>query len=401
MRLLNTLFEFNRARNVPEFVAAAKRTQGASVFNMLATDSAGRTAYSGASVVPNVTDELANRCNTDLGKQTFPATGLAVLDGSTTDCAWGNDRDAVQPGTFGPGNLPILEGADYVANANESYWLTNADTPMRRYPRILGTWEQQRNVRTRGMLTEITDQLATKPFDLRATQNLVLSNRSMAADLALADTVTMCRDLGPDVADACAALSGWDGLVNVDSRGALLFTRYWGRIGRLPSTQLWQVPFDLADPVRTPNTLNTANPVVRQALVDAVADLRAAGIPLDAPLGEYQYTERGGERFPIGGGRPELGVFNVVASDWDRGYPAIGAGLGSNSTSYLHVVAFDGDRCPEARTLTTYSQSSDPLSPHHADQTALFSRGQWVTERFCERDIRNAPNLEVLHVGRR
>ncbi|HEX6359365.1 penicillin acylase family protein [Actinophytocola sp.] len=401
MRLLNTLFEFNRARSVPEFVAAAKHTQGAAVFNMLATDSAGRTAYSGASVVPNVTDELANRCNTDLGKQTFPATGLAVLDGSLTSCAWGNDRDAVQPGTFGPGNLPILERRDYVANANESYWLTNADAPMKRYPRILGTWEQQRNVRTRGALTEITDQLANAPFDVRATQDLVLSNRSMAADLARADTVTMCRDLGQDVADACTALSNWDGRFTVDSRGALLFSRYWSRIGRLPSAQLWQVPFDLADPVRTPNTLNTANPVVRQALLDAVGDLRGAGIPLDAPLREYQYTERGGERFPIGGGRPELGVFNVVASDWDRGYPAIGAGLGSNSTSYLHVVAFDGDRCPEARTVMAYSQSSDPLSAHHADQTALFSRSRWVTERFCERDIQSAPNLEVLHVGRR
>jgi acyl-homoserine-lactone acylase len=397
MRLLNTLFEFNRARNVPDFVAAAKRTQGASVFNMLATDSAGRTAYSGASVVPNVTDELANRCNTDLGKQTFPATGLAVLDGSRTSCAWGNDRDAVQPGTFGPGNLPMLERRDYVANSNESYWLTNADAPMKRYPRILGTWEQQRNVRTRDTLTEITDQLAKAPFDVRATQDLVLSNRSMATELALTDTVAMCRELGTDPA-ACAALSTWDGRFNVDSRGALLFSRYWSKIGRLPSAQLWQVPFDVADPVHTPNTLNTANPVVRQALLDAVADLRAAGIPFDAPFGEYQYTERGGERFPIGGGSPELGVFNVVASEWDRGYPSIGAHLGSNSTSYLHVVAFDGDRCPEARTLMAYSQSSDPLSAHHADQTALFSRGEWVTERFCERDIQRAPNLEVLHV---
>jgi acyl-homoserine-lactone acylase len=401
MRLLNTLFEFNRAQDVPRWLAAAKRTQGSAVFNMLAADSSGRTAYSGASVVPNVTDELANRCNTDLGRQTFPATGLAVLDGSRTDCAWGTDRDAVQPGTFGPGNLPILARSDYVANSNESYWLTNADAPMKRYPRILGTWEQQRNVRTRDTLTEITDQLAKEPFDLRATQDLVLSNRAMAAELARTDTVAMCRELGAELAAACTTLSNWDGKVTVDSRGALLFSRYWNKIGRLPSAQLWQVPFDVADPVRTPNTLNTANPVVRQALLDAVRDLRTANIPLDAPLGQYQYTERGGERLPIGGGRPELGVFNIVASEWDRGYPAIGAHLGANSTSYLHVVAFDGDRCPEARTLMAYSQSSDPLSAHHADQTALFSRGEWVTERFCERDIQRAPHLEVLQVGSR
>lgn len=117
----------------------------------------------------------------------------------------------------------------------------------------------------------------------------------------MTDTIAMCRELGTDTA-ACAALANWDGRFNVDSRGALLFSRYWSKIGRLPSAQLWQMPSTSPTPVHMPNTLNTANPLVRQALLDAVADLRTADIPFDAPL-----------------------------------------------------------------------QSSDPLSTHHTDQTALFS----------------------------
>jgi acyl-homoserine-lactone acylase len=54
-----------------------------------------------------------------------------------------------------------------------------------------------------------------------------------------------------------------------------------------------------------------------------------------------------------------------------------------------------------ARTLLTYSQSSNPASPHHADQTRLFSGERWVTSRFCERDIRSSPELRVVRVRER
>ncbi|MBC6451560.1 penicillin acylase family protein [Actinokineospora sp. HBU206404] len=43
-------------------------------------------------------------------------------------------------------------------------------------------------------------------------------------------------------------------------------------------------------------------------------------------------------------------------------------------------------RVPQAKTVMAYSQSSDPLSPHHNDQTELSSRKEWVTERFCDVD---------------
>ncbi|NEE11432.1 acylase, partial [Streptomyces sp. SID7499] len=77
-------------------------------------------------VLPRITDELAERCSTPLGRATYPASGLAVLDGSRTDCALGSDPDAVQPGIFGPGRMPVLKNQPYVENSNGSAWLTNA-----------------------------------------------------------------------------------------------------------------------------------------------------------------------------------------------------------------------------------------------------------------------------------
>jgi hypothetical protein len=66
-----------------------------------------------------------------------------------------------------------------------------------------------------------------------------------------------------------------------------------------------------------------------------------------------------------------------------------------NGSGYMHVVAFDGDDCPDAVTLLSYSQSSDTHSAHHSDQTPLYSQKKWVQSRFCEADIA-ASTTEII-----
>src|SRR3546814_4384971 len=48
-----------------------------------------------------------------------------------------------------------------------------------------------------------------------------------------------------------------------------------------------------------------------------VAELRAAGIALDAPLGQYQSVVRNGKRIPLGGGTESLGIWNKTEPVWD------------------------------------------------------------------------------------
>ena len=50
---------------------------------------------------------------------------------------------------------------------------------------------------------------------------------------------------------------------------------------------------------------------------------------------------------------------------------------------------------PRTRTILTYSESANPASAHYSDQTVLFSRKQWVTERFTEAQINADPWLQV------
>lgn len=126
---------------------------------------------------------------------------------------------------------------------------------------------------------------------------------------------------------------------------------------------------------------------------------RAAGIALDSPLGEHQFVVRHGRRIPVPGGTESLGVWNKVEQVWDAahgGYTEVTTG-----SSYIQAVGWDRGPCPDAHTLLTYSQSSNPNSPHYSDQTRLFSQERWVTSRFCEKDIMRSPSLRVLRVSSR
>jgi acyl-homoserine-lactone acylase len=416
LRMLDTLFALNHAERVGDVLEGIRSTQGVPWWTVIAADADGDTLFSQLQVVANVPDEHAEACVPARWREAFDAERSIVLDGSRSACAWRTDADALEPGILGPGELdhprmPVLLGSDYVTNSNDSHWLPNAHERIDGMPLIVGDEGTPRSLRTRGALTELEDQLARGPFTRQAMQELVLSNRSRAAELGVDDTLSMCRGAAGgalsgsdgrvvDVREGCEVLARWDRRMNIDSQGALLFDRYWRRANQLAAeggAELWTVAFDAADPVRTPRGLDVAGPVFVAALADAILELGDAGIALGAPLGDYQSVSRGGRRIPLGGGGGDdgLGVFNILNAAWD---PVSGYTGSIDGSTYMHVVSFDGSPCPDAVTLLTYSQSEEPTSPHHADQTQLYSEKRWVEERFCEADILASPALERVTV---
>ncbi|MEU8678870.1 penicillin acylase family protein [Streptomyces sp. NPDC048560] len=407
LRASDTALGFSRARTTAGVEAALRRTQGLPWVNTVAADSSGHSFFSQSQVLPRITDDLAQRCSTPLGKATYPSSGLAVLDGSRSECALGSDPDAVQPGIFGPGRMPTLKDTSYVENSNDSAWLTNAGQPLTGYERVFGTTGTQRSMRTRGAIEDVAAMAEKGRLTVSDLQRQQFANRAPAGDLVAADLAKACAALPGgvarggngalvDVSAACPVLRAWDRSVDTGSRGALLFDRFWRKASAVPAAQLWKVPYSAADPVRTPHTLNTSAPGVTAALADAVTELRTAGMALDAPLGGHQFVVRNGKRIPVGGGTESLGIWNKTEPVWNAaggGYTEVSAG-----SSYIQAVGWNGSACPVARTLLTYSQSSNAASPHYSDQTELFSGERWVTSRFCERDIARSPDLRVVRV---
>ncbi|SMQ14161.1 acyl-homoserine-lactone acylase [Streptomyces sp. Ag82_O1-12] len=411
LRFADTSLGFSKARSTGDVLASLDRHQGIPWVNTIAADRAGHSLYTQSQVLPRVTDELAGRCSTELGRTTYPASGIAILDGSRGDCALGSDPDAVVPGIFGPARMPTLKDAPYAENSNGTAWMTNADRPLTGYERIFGTVGTPLSPRTRGAIEDVAAMADRGGLTVRDLQRQQFANRVPAGDLAAGDVARACAALpggtakgsdgkAVDVSGACGVLKAWDHTMDTGSRGALLFDRFWRRLEQaVPADRLWKVPFSAADPVRTPNSVNTGAPGFSTALADTVAELRGAGIALDAPLGAHQFVVRDGQRLPVPGGAGRLGVWNVIEPTWDAaggGYTEVPFG-----SSHLQAVGWDGSPCPVARTLLTYSQSSNPKSPHFADQTRLFSGERWVASRFCEKDIVSSPKLKIVRVHER
>jgi acyl-homoserine-lactone acylase len=60
-----------------------------------------------------------------------------------------------------------------------------------------------------------------------------------------------------------------------------------------------------------------------------------------------------------------------------------------HGSSYVQVVSFDA-RGPVADALLSYSQSTDPASPHSQDQTRAFSEKRWHRLPFTPAEISRA-----------
>ncbi len=407
-RWLNQHYEMNAARSAGELDQAGRRYLGLGWLNTVAADDQGRVIYGDRSSVPHVTDELRGACVTsDLGRELWNRAQLIVFDGWRKECEWGRDPDAPIPGIFGPKRLPMLDRWDYATNSNDSHWANNARQLLEGYDAIVGDERTQRSLRTRSGLTKLerriagTDGQPGKGFSLVQLEAITMDNKVYSAELWLDILVAHCRALPAEKAipEACDVLARWDQTDNLDSPGAVLWRRFMENLspGAQPALDLFTVPLDPKDPVNTPRGLDVSNPKVGEALSKAIADLRDSGMPLDARLRDYQIEERANRRIPIHGGSVSTGQYNLMFQTESGWVPGKGWRQILHASSYIAWVQFT-DRGPVARSVLASSQSDDPDSPHHADQTVLFSRKESKPVLFDEAAIKADPKVKVVRI---
>ena len=256
---------------------------------------------------------------------------------------------------------------------------------------IFGDEATPRSLRTRAAHEQVerrmagTDGFGEPKFDLESLKQVMLSNRHYGGELVRDDLVAACRASGkPKLAPACDALAGWDLKVNLDSRGAHLFHMF-AEAGGIKFAD----KFDPANAVHTPAKLDTANPAVLAALETAVDRLAELKIPLDAQLGDVQAETRNGVRIPIHGSAGPEGVFNVISVQNESLEPEKGWTSIRHGASWIYVVEFT-DAGPKSQGFLTYSQSTDPTSPHYSDQTELYSKKGWDDLLFRDQDVEEA-----------
>ncbi len=213
------------------------------------------------------------------------------------------------------------------------------------------------------------------------------SHRSELADRVLPDLVTAAVRYGDDLTRRAAGiLARWDRSTDAGSRGALLFLQWVDQPG-MPSGYSgvgFARPFDIFQPLTTPSGLADPGAAVR-ALETAARETLAMYGALDVPWGQVMRLRIGSTDLPASGGPGRLGVFDVI----DFGPLHDRTRAANFGASYVALVSFDDP--PRAEVLLSYGSSSQPGSPHSADQLPLLSRGAlrdaWRTRAAVEANL--------------
>ena len=442
----------DQARSFDEFKEAHATYQGVPLFNTIAVSKDGEAWYADTSATPNLSPEGIAAYEAALAAPGMTAiaadSGAVLLDGSDSIYQWADAPGARDPGLVPYSEMPQTERADYVFNANDSFWLPNADHVLEGdFSPLHGPQGTARSPRTRENATVLSDTSPSGPsgedgrLDLDELRDLALLNRGFTSRSLKDAVVERCRAAtvvdvpelvgsdgavalpaeSVDISQACSVLDAWDGTYDLESVGAIVWRELIGRYTGDDLTgagALWAEPFDAADPVTTPSGLAPApdggvDPVLVN-LGRSVQIITEAGFAVDTPLGEVQLADRGGTLVPIHGGNSGDGVTNVVGYSGSFGstepFPKRGTTVApqsgltadgyriNNGTSFLMALAY-GDSGPEAYAFLTYGNTGDRSSPLFSSQTERFSNKDWRKILFTAEAVAAEPKLSEKTVS--
>lgn len=435
-RLFEQFWKMAQAQSMDEFQDVFSTYQAMPWVNTLAADSAGRAWYIDASTTPKLSPEAQERFRQRLDDDLIAAllydNRVAMLDGSNPDDEWLDDPAADMPGVEPYSAHPQCEDAGIMQNANDSYWLPKHDVQLDTHSVLAGLDRVPQSLRTRMNLLRAKELEEQGNVTIEDLLESIFDHRSFSAELLCDAVVERARAAGSveldgqvvELKQAADVLDAWDQRFHVDSRGAILWREFMVGFEESSWRQgngLFEIPFDPEDPLNTPRGLvpaaedPAADPVVL-GVARAVARLESLNIALDAPLGDYQFAPRGGDKVPVPGGNEGDGVMNVVMASGGLSVtslePAVPhavapggerTGLGPNGyqviygTSFLMAVEFTNDG-PRAKGLLAYGQSGDPDSPHYRDGTEAFSTSTVRDLLFTNEAVESDPNLEITRL---
>jgi len=449
--LLSQYLGMDNAKSLDEFKQVHADVTGVPLFNTIAVSPDGRAWYADTSATPNLSKAAIAAYEASLASDPIASAAAAqrvfLLDGSDPLYEWVDEPGARSPGLVPYSKMPQTERSDYVFNANDSFWVPNADHLLTGdYSPLHGRQNTSRSPRTRENATVLRDTSASGPsgadgkFDLEELRNAALLDRGYTSRVLREAVVGRCTGAGAvdvpaltdnaaevlpaatvDITRACQVLAGWDGTYNLDSVGAAVWREF---ITRYDSTQLqeagalWATPFDATKPVDSPSGLAPAgdggeDPVLVN-LARAVQILDKAGVAADAKLGDLQFADRNGTRVPIHGGDNSDGTTNVVG--WGSGQgsleptPTRGPRFAprssltkdgypiNNGTSFIMTLQYGPDG-PQAFAMLTYGETGDRSSPLFVSQTERFSQKNWRRIAYTEQAITTDPSLSEEKVS--
>ena len=444
-----------RARNLAQFKQSFQRCGSVLWVNTMYADDNGQAFYIDASSVPRLSPAaraaFRERLRRDPLTAGLNAAGITLLDGSTGRDDW---VSGACNGRVSYAGNPQLTRRDFVQNSNDSYWATQPEALLTGYSPLYGPVASALSPRTRmglKMLEHPRDPGLSRVapagddglFNAREIIDALYSDRAYYAETLLPTLVQRCLQAGNTrihtdasgsarrgIVGGCVALANWDGVYDLDSRGAAAFRVFIAHYDPEYPEQ-FSVAFDPAQPATTPSTprpapADPARDPMLVALAQGLNTLDEAGIAYNAPLGQIQREQQsegaapGGSSAAAGGPIPWHGTqnmeggFNIVRPDTaavDDGtrYPRVTPAPTLADSGDLSAKARQGwliaygtswhfgldftAAGPRAFGLVSYGQSDDPSSPYFADQDRRYSAKDYRRLRYSRSAIESDPNL--------
>ncbi|MCA0374398.1 MAG: penicillin acylase family protein [Gemmatimonadetes bacterium] len=186
----------------------------------------------------------------------------------------------------------------------------------------------------------------------------------------------------PALTQAATLLRRWDNTVSVSSRGSTLFETWWRLYTAAARDSAFAEPWSWSRLTATPRGLGRPDLAV-PALVAAIDTVTTRWGSMDVAWGDVHRVRRGSVDVPVGGCSGALGCFRVL------GYERAPDGklVANTGDGWVLAVEFGATR-PRAFSILSYGQSTDPASPHHADQAAMFARGEFKPVWWTPAEVR-------------
>jgi acyl-homoserine-lactone acylase len=269
----------------------------------------------------------------------------------------------------------------YVHNENDSPYYTNLRQLLdpARYPANFP--EPTLRLRSQLALQLIDPQRKLSLADVIALKH---SYRMLLADRVKPDLIAAVRASHPDstVARAIELLAAWDNTSAPASRGGVLFETWWRKYTEGENADsMFAEPWTPAKPTTTPRGLKDPARAA-QAFAWAVAETARRYGDYAVAWGDVHRVRLGKVDVPVGGCGGALGCFRVLnfRNDPDGKRAAIGG------DGWILAVEFGGT-VPRAYSVLAYGESSREDSPHHADQAAMFAKGELKRVAFTPADV--------------
>ena len=332
---LQQWYFMNKAKNWAEFKTALE-TNHLAMFNIIYADKQDNIFYVSNGKIPYRNPDPKYHWN-------------STLPGNTRATLW----EKFKPFSELPQHLNPSSG--YLFNTNHSPFLATAENENlnpANYDKNDGyeTYHNNRSRRAKDLIDSYSkisfEDLKKIKFDRQLPKQILYPYGYSSDSLFMVD-----ESKYPQLAPLITSLKNWDHVTNPDSKGALVYNLAYYHISK-------------AMKGNAQSTLTLAQGVeVYQHVYDY---LMKNFDTIDLVLGDVQKLVRGKEEWPQGG-MPDV-LSAVMSKNHENGKKKMVSG-----DAYIGFVKFPKDgSLPIIETVNTFGASSNPDSPHFADQRALY-----------------------------